>query len=74
MSNRRELSTYIRELHHPDSITIEGNYVIPWENATQEQRNQYYYDFQGGVRSIKGPDTGHGKGMRNKNRPGRCKH
>jgi len=69
MARRREF----HNRNHPDCILTDDGCVIRWEDATEEQREEYYYDLQGEVRSIRDADTGYGKSSRNKNRPGRGK-
>lgn len=59
--------------NHPDCVLTDSGYVIRWEDATEEQKQRYYYDLQGEARSLRDPDTGARKGKRKKGRPGRSR-
>ena len=53
----------------PDCIILENNTVVPWDNATQEAKEQYLEENRPDDHGSNGlPDKGNGKAQRKKQR------
>lgn len=59
------------ERHHPDCLFLDDNTVIPWDETTPEQRQDYFdSQLQASANGHQNgnPDRGNGKASRKKSR------